>query len=275
MRRQRLCLINSKNINNHNIAVLAFNENTIIIIYDEFTPNLYKFIFLNNIFLIPRNLFVQYKNKPYIIADNCIRSGSDVLRNDCTLNDVSYLPQYIVNNEELVAYNKWFWNSIHDCNITSFNEALLMLQHTNISHSSYDNVYARLTRMRDFGQPRLASRLTRLFTKSMSEFDRVSSLSIQTHDFTTKHLDIKIKLNDSVYIYKPDGYHTFIDTLTKHFFYYDGDTVQFLRLMVQYPIPVVFYGILNYNLSYNIHQKTNTHITMYKILLSKLETYEN
>lgn len=269
MRRQQIYLIKSKNLHRYNIADITFNENVVLIIYDKFTQDLYKYIYLHNVFLIPAKIFNQYKTSIVSIVGNEIYSNGDRLCNDCTLNGNSYLPVEILDPNKLVRYKEWFDNTVQ----TTYNsfESLLPALHTiPVTNSTFNNVLARIQRMSDFGQTIMATRLLKLFNNHTSTFLEVQSLSIQAHDFSSTTLDIKIKLNDSVYVYEPDGYHSYIDTLTKYYFYNDGDDLEFIKLLSKHPVPVVFFGILNYNLCSNIHKKTNRFRKIYKLLLAKL-----
>lgn len=269
MRRQQIYLIKSKRLGLYNLADITFNENVVLIIYDKFTVDLYKYIYLPNIFLIPKELFDQYKNNVVTIDGNIIRSGFDRLANDCTLNGKSYLPKDILDADKMTHYADWF-NSKVPYSYENFEELLPKLHTIPVTNKNYNNVLARLTRMKDFGQPKLSEKLRRLFNSNVGDFLAVQSLSIQAHDFSSKTLDIKIKLNESVFVYEPDGYHSYIDTLTKYYFYNDGDDLEFIKLLSKHPIPVVFFGILNYNLSNNIHKKTNRFRKIYRLLLAKL-----
>lgn len=269
MRRQQIYLIKSKNLHRYNLADITFNENVVLIIYDQFTPDLYKYIFLNNIFLIPVSLFNSYKSYIVTIEGNAIYSQGNILKNDCTLNDVSYLPSDILDNSKLDAYQEWFDSKVN-ISYSDFEELIPHLSSIPVTNTNYDNIVARVDRMRDFGQPEMASKLMNLFTANVDKFLSVQTLSIQAHDFKTSKLEIKVKLDDRVFVYDPFGYHSYIDTLTKYYFYNGGDDLSFIKLLAAHPIPVVFFGILNYNLSHNINRKTNKHRRIYKLLLAKL-----
>lgn len=278
MRRQQLYLIKSQNLHKYNIPEILFNENVVIILYAEFTDDLYRYIHLNNVFLIPIELYDLNKKKELIIEDNEIWCGETVLKNDCTINGLSYLPEYVVDRDEVLDYEAWFHDKVDGIEYETFEDLIPYIDNIPTYCDNFDNLYARISRLRQWGQNRLADRLVNLFNNNEQAFIDVESLSIQTHDFQSKQLDIKIKLDDSVYVYKPNGYHTFIDTITKRYYWHNekvNNRLYLFRSLVSFPIPTIFFGILNYHLCQNIHKKSTQSYKTYTILLKRLEQIEN
>lgn len=278
MRRQQIYLMKSQNLHRYNVPEILFNENVVVIVYDQFTPELCRYIHMDNLFVIPHEILDKFKGKLYSIEDNEIRCGDNVVCTDGTLNGESYLPMDALDMGKVRGYEKWFNRLTEHIPHGSFNDLVPHLQDIKVKHNSYKNVLTRLKRLEQFGHGSLSRRLFAIFDDNIKEFDKVASLSIQTHDFDSKKLDIKVKLDRELYVYEPDGYHTWLDTFTKRYFYGDinrVNVVEFYKLLSKYPVVVTFYGIINYILSHNIHRKTNRHDDVYKILLRRLKYLEN
>ncbi len=252
------------------IQSLLINENIIIITYSVFSKILYKYIYLSNIFLIQENIWKTINSDLYIIEDNIIKYKDNILKNDCSINNKSYiLNKYQL--ESIKTYNYLFQNNI---NINSLSDCLLYKYRT-LKSSNFNNIYARLRRLREYTSSELSNKLEKLFENNKYKFLEVQSEALMTNNFQDRTVDIKIKMIDEIYIYDYYGYSTFLDTFTKYYFYCtptNQDLIQYYKILKEYEIVTLFYSILNYNLANNIHRKTNIYNKIYNKLIDKLDT---
>lgn len=279
--RQKLIIIKSKDLDNYNIPQLYFDENVIIIVYDKFTSNLFRYVHTPRIFLLPDWMYECHKNDQYRITDNTITYNNDTVINniDVTYKGETYFPKEFVDFSFEQDYKEQI-KKYFPANAKTLAEAIDYLSSVNVSVNSFDNLDARLDRLSDFGNPELAAKLKIYFEKHKDAFLDAASLSIQFYDLddlefeplNIKKLALYIKLNNRAYVYKWDGYSTYIDTLTRIMFYTKvTDNIKlFTEHFNKHKPVVVVYGILNYHIAQNIHEKTNINDNIYNMLLKEL-----
>jgi hypothetical protein len=267
------------NFNPDIIEKLLYLECTLLLVYDEFLPSYCKYIFLPKLFLLPRSLYLEIISSIYSIENNTIRWGNNIVLNNCTLNNKYYLPESILDSKKLEHFRSEF-----DKYLLNFNRPIIdlidSLSDIKIEVNNYDNIFARLERLKEYTNLDLANYLKKLFNENIESFNNVSSLSILTHQFekigtgfNSSDLDILIKLSSSIHIYDFYGYQTYLDTFTKYYFYSDyciKHQIIFIKLLKLYPEPMIFFGILNFHLSRNINKITNQHDKIYKKIMNEL-----
>lgn len=272
LRKQSIILLKASNIHKHDIPTYVFYDNSVIIVYDQFTHDLFKYIYVRNVFLVPRELYEKHKHDIFEIDSEKIITADHILTISCDYDGQLYLPEEAASSIKIEKYKEWFKHTVRAYPYETWNDLIPYIVNIPTTSTSYNNVDARFDRLFDFGKPKLAKKLTKLFYDNLDAFKNVETLSIQSHDFSTNNLDIKIKLDRSVYIYDPEGYHSYIDTITKQYFCGELDDLTFMKLLGRHPIPVVVFGILNYHLVMNVNNRTNRYNKIYNILTKRLET---
>lgn len=263
MKRQKLVITRSpKDID---IPGLLFYQNTIIIVYTEFRKELVKYIYIENIFLVPEDIFNLHKDSQYKITKSKIEFGLSVLRNDCTIDGKSFIPG--IEKQEEDFKNKFYKELplVVDEPLKEL-KRIHELSKIKIPVNTYNNIDIRIKRLQDFGDVKYGKILRNMFEKNKDKFDSVSSIHLPTNDLSSvrgislNNLDIKYKMSDSISILEFDGYMTYIDTMTNLYYKFESnirDDILMNKLLVKHETVTVFYSILNYSINQNINAKTN------------------
>lgn len=244
------------------IPELLFLQNTVILEYKELTPEYYIYIHVDNLFVLSSEEVLEIKNSTYTIEGNYIHLPNKILNNKTEFGKtlvLDYMKQYRI-------YHKTVY-SLKDT---------LRFKDDTIEVLGYNNLLKRIKRLEQFTDSILAAKILSLFEENIQEFDEVASVALITNDFDELSIDIKIKFDDELYVYDFNQYSTFIDTFTKYYFYHDydiKDRILFNKYLIKYPIPMIVYSILNYNLSQNINRKTNQHDELYNKILKEFDEY--
>lgn len=248
-----------------------FDGNTIIIKYVTFYNALIKYIFIDRVFLIPCHIYNEIVDTFYTIENNAITYDNNILRNDCTINGENYLPY---DNFKIKEYHYHFKNEVGIVKPFKCLQDTLKLSEIKIKPFNNSNIYTRLIRYIQFGNEKIGKDLMDLFENNRDKFLETSTASFITNDFENMTHDIKIKLDDDIYIYDFYGGGSYIDTFTKYYFYHDKnikDDLLFWKEFKKHPVQVCFYSILNWQLARNIHRITNTHLETYNKMLEYLK----
>lgn len=283
--RQTLVTIESNKLYEHNIPKLYFDENVILIVYDEFSNILYRYVHTPRIFILPRELYDKVINSTYTITEQHIKFGEHTIDNtNATLDGVPYFPseaiQLEVQKEYLHYYRQHIPEKTQEANTNNLKDAIETLRQIKVPTVDYSNLDMRIQRLEDFGKPELADKLRTYYKEHKADFLRASSLSIQFNDLNDVSFDplqsnspaLYVKLNHATGVYSWTGYSTFIDTLTRILFYtnvVDHPTL-FAEYFGNYKPVFVVYGILNYHIAQGIHEKTNRNDRFYNMLEREL-----
>lgn len=283
--RQSLITITSSEIENYDIPKLYFDENVIIIVYDQFTHNLFRYVHTPRIFVVPKEIYVTLENSTYTITEDTINIDGTIISNiDATINGEPYFPKDLIELERqhtyIENYRKYIPKKVVEANLKNLEGAMEYLQSIKIESQSFSNLDVRIQRLRDFGNAGLADKLTNYYKKNMMDFINASSLSLQFNNLDdislepmqTKNPALYYKLDNNVGVLGWHGYSTFIDTFTRILFYTSVSNyiTLFSKYFTQYKPVVVVYGILNYHLAQGIHEKTNKNDQYYKMLVKEL-----
>lgn len=283
--RQSLITITSSEIENYDIPKLYFDENVIIIVYDQFTHNLFRYVHMPRIFVVPKEIYVTLENSTYTVTEDTINIDGTVISNiDATINGEPYFPKDLIELERqhtyIENYRKYIPKKVVEANLKNLEGAMEYLQSIKIESQSFSNLDVRIQRLRDFGNAGLADKLTNYYKKNMMDFINASSLSLQFNNLDdislepvqTENPALYYKLDNNVGVLGWYGYSTFIDTFTRILFYTSVSNyiTLFSKYFTQYKPVVVVYGILNYHLAQGIHEKTNKNDQYYKMLVKEL-----
>jgi hypothetical protein len=283
--RQTLVTIESSELHEHNIPQLYFDENVILIVYDDFSNILYRYVHTPRIFILPRMLYQQVIASKYTITEQQIKFNNSIISNtDATLDGVPYFPkdeiQLDVQKEYLQNYRKYIPERIVEGNVKNLKDAIESLKKIKVPTLDYSNLEMRIQRLEDFGNKALANKLRSYFKRHKVDFVGASSLSIQFNDLDDISFEplqsgppaLYVKLHKSTGVYSWTGYSTFIDTLTRVLFYKTVNNYVdlFAKYFSTYKPVFVVYGILNYHIAQGIHEKTNRNDKFYNMLLEEL-----
>ena len=236
MRRQSLVIFHAKNLNRYNIPQLLFDENKLIIVWDEFLQEMIRYIHTKNIFMIPRWLFDKHKHDIYEIDENYIRLGQNIISNiDATYNGEFFFPDSLINNKQ--DYGEF---------------------------EGFGNLKDRLDRLSDFGHPTLAARLEKYILRH--------KYKLEQHRSDSHHI-FWMKLNGRVALKTADQYDSIVDDITWGLFTgnIDSNQLQYYQNINSYKETFIIYGILNHILSKQIYSLTNRNDKYFKALVQKLD----
>ena len=284
--RQTLVIIDAEKINDYNIPQLYFDENTIIIVYKDFISDLFRYVHMPRIFVLPEVIFESIMKGTFEITDYQIRADSHIIDNtSATIDGKPFFPADLikleVQEDYLNNYRKYIPEKTVASNLTGFVDAIEYLESIKVPVDNFTNLEMRLQRLSDFGDHKLATTLRSYYQKHIETFLDAASLSIQFNDldsicFSPLQTDdptLYYKLNNSTGVYSWNGYSTFIDTFTRVIFYtrVSNYITQFTKYFNKYKPVLVVYGILNYHIAQNIHEKTNKNIKFYDLLIKEVK----
>jgi hypothetical protein len=284
--RQKLVTILSEDLEQYDVPQLYFDENTILIVYTEFHRDLIRYIHTPRIFIIPEQLFTKFSKSTFTVTDTKIKFDNHIIDNtNATIDGVPYFPkdfiQLDVQEKYIEEFRKYVPEQTVQSNIDNLDKAIEYLKSVKVPVDNYNNLEIRFRRLEDFGNKELADKLRRYFGVFKEDFDKAASLSLQFNDLEDISLNpvqsntptLYYKLNYDVGVYSWNGYSTFVDTLTRILFYTSvkDNVYTFSKCFAEFKPVVVVYGILNYNLAQDIHEKTNRNKKFYEMLLKELE----
>jgi len=283
--RQKLITIESDELYKYNIPQLYFDEKIIVIVYNDFSNVFYRYVHTPRIFLLPRELYESVMSSTYTFTETKIKFNNHVIDNtNATVDGNPYFPKDEIQLDVQEEYIKLFRKHIPERQVQgstkNLEQGIKQLQSIKVPTLDFSNLDIRIQRLFDFGEEKLADKLIQYYKKHKDAFIDASSLSIQFNDLNDVSFDplqssrptLYYKLKFSTGVYSWYGYSTFIDTLTRVLFY--TSVIDHAKLFAEYfsshkPVFVVF-GILNYHLAQNIHEKTNRNDKFYNILLKEL-----
>jgi len=283
--KQKLVIIQSNDLGKHDIAQLYFDENTILIVYKEFHPDLFRYVHTPRIFLLPQEIFAKFVKSTFTVSDTVMKIDNHVINNtNATIDGQPYLPKDVIKlddqNEYIENFRKYVPEKTVQSNINEFDKAIEYLKSIKVPVDNFNNLEMRLRRMEDFGDKGLADKLRKYYNSFEQDFLDAASLSLQFNDLDDISLSpiqsnrpaLYYKLHYDTGVYTWRGYSTFIDTLTRILFYTNikDNVYTFSKYFAQYKPVVVVYGILNYHIAQNIHEKTNRNKKYYEMLLKEL-----
>lgn len=284
--RQKLITIESKDIDKYDIPQLYFDENVLLIVYDTFTDILYRYVHTPRIFVLPRAIYNKVMDSNYRITEHQIRADDHIIDNtNATIDGEPFFPKekikLDVQHDYLKKYREYIPEKTSASNLDNLENAMDYLFNIKVPVDNFDNLKLRLQRMKDFGDEDLANKLNEYFLLHKEDFIKAASLSIPFYDLNdislsplqTNNPPLYYKLHNDAGVYSWSGYSTFIDTLTRILFYTDvsNHITTFAKYLKEFKPVMVVYGILNYHLSQNIHEKTNKNKSFYNLLIKELK----